>query len=199
MLVAISIRATLFQAPPTWMTTGGVTVQWHREVGPVYGPVLFANDSVYAKVNGLSALDPGTGDALWQVNVPNPQWLVHDGDAIYTTGIYAIDATTGRIRWHTDPGEGMIVVAGAEGSRRLFAACGDGDACAFNKSGGSKGWSVHVGRRVDAMAAADDTVFVGDFDGDVVALDADTGVERWRVGVRRPPEASLTLTSWMAP
>jgi outer membrane protein assembly factor BamB len=187
-LIAFGIRTMLFQAPPIWTSTGGVTVQWHREVGPVYGPVIFANDMLYVKTNGLSALEPATGHELWQVNVPNPQWLVHDGDMIFTTGIYAIDARTGRIRWHADPGEGMIVEAGVQGSRRLFAACGDGGVCAFNKTDGRELWGVDVGRRVDAMAAGDGMVFVGDYDGYVVALDAVTGAERWRVSPAGLPE-----------
>lgn len=189
----VAARSQLRQTP-VWTTTGGVSVLWHREVGPVYG-ALFANDTVFAKMNGLSALDPATGSERWQANVPNPQWLDHDGNTIYSTGIFAIDAETGHIRWRADPGEGRIVAAGDRSSRRLIAACGDGDVCAFNKTGGRELWSVHVGRRVDALTVASSMVFVGNIDGDVIGLDAVTGAEKWRArattSIVRPPDPQM--------
>ena len=75
-LVGIGAWATMTRTTPTWTTSGGVSVAWHREVGTVYGPTQYADGVVYAKSNGLSALDSETGSELRRAAVPNPQYLV---------------------------------------------------------------------------------------------------------------------------
>jgi outer membrane protein assembly factor BamB len=69
--------------------------------------------------------------------------------ASYKDGLYALDAETGEVKWHTDaPGLVHLSAAG-----QLIFGAGDQEVAAFDRSGGKKVWSAAV-KNTDARRAA---------------------------------------------
>jgi outer membrane protein assembly factor BamB len=97
-----------------------------------------------------------------------------------TSSIYALDATTGAVRWSVYDGmNGYSAPAVADGVIYLSALLRA--VTALDASTGAVRWHVATNVAGDAVpAVANGVVYVGFADGAVDALDAGTGARRWR-------------------
>ncbi len=101
--------------------------------------------------------------------------------------VYAVDARTGRLRWHATSfshfprGREYFYATPAVAYGRVYAPNTDGTVYAYGAGSGRLLWAKHVGSYVyTAPAVWRRRVYVGTYDGYVVALDAATGDVVWR-------------------
>lgn len=149
----------------------------------------------------LTALDAGSGAVLWRqdLNAPGTSAPTVFGDMVYVVArdstAYALDRTTGRIRWSVAGTPSVGNFSGGAGaavnSDIAVFPFGSGEVVATFPEGGTQRWSsVITGERVGQAAAnisdiagdpviVGDTVFVGNFSGRVVAININTGERVW--------------------
>lgn len=191
-------------------STDGAAV-WHRDLTPprdssneATGGGLAYGDAKLFVTSGfgiLSALDPATGDVLWQQNLlasGSGAPTYYKGLVYVTSGdetAWAIEADTGRIRWQMTalPDTGNILGAPAPAVNGKFAifGYGDGEVQAAFRQGGMRHWTSQLAgsQRNRALSTLNDitgdpvidgnTVFVGSNAGRMVALDLQTGERKW--------------------
>jgi outer membrane protein assembly factor BamB len=100
--------------------------------------------------------------------------------------VYALDARTGRVRWHATSfsrfgSREYFYATPTVAYGRVFAGNADGTVYAFGASNGRLLWARQVGTYVyTAPAVWKKMVYVGTWDGFFVGLDAQTGDIRWR-------------------
>lgn len=131
------------------------------------------------------------GHLQWSFQAPGNQSHIYlppavvDGAVYFGTsgddhGVYALDAATGRPRWHRAMPvglDGTPLVAGGV----LYLGAENGNLYALRASDGAPLWHFTTGQTIQAQPAlAGGTVYVGSFDDTLYALDAGTGKPRWR-------------------
>ena len=193
------------QAGSPWPTSGGCptrtdrspfrvpdqpTKLWSSDHGLQHAPCIAADGTVYAvqtyTPSGLYALDPKTGDALWNVETnteTHSGCAVGDDGAIYfgsTAGtLYAVEPD-GALRWEAKLGDGMLgnpVVAG----NGLVMAGGDSGIFAARPASGDLVWSFETSsvRANGPTLGVDGTVYFVSSASSLVALDPDDGSVRF--------------------
>src|SRR5260221_2190261 len=195
--------------------SSGGTLRWRFQVpGSLVGVPAITNGVVYigSTDDAFSALDASTGAVRWRFTAPFPTAgefpaaptveqgvvyavFVHNGAfASPTSSIYALDATTGAVRWGVhDSKNAYSTPALADGTIYLSAL---GRAVmALDARTGAVRWRFSTDVASDAVpAVANGVVYAGFADGAVGALDAGTGAERWRFQTdRAPPGGGLLL------
>jgi eukaryotic-like serine/threonine-protein kinase len=107
--------------------------------------------------------------------------------------VYAVDATSGKERWHAQTG-GRVRGSPAVDAGRVYVGAADGRVYAFDRATGAEKWKFETegvklksgdfgyDRRTvqSSPTVSNGTVFVGARDGWIYALDAATGAEKWR-------------------
>ncbi|MEV7774620.1 PQQ-binding-like beta-propeller repeat protein [Kitasatospora sp. NPDC086791] len=167
---------------------------------------LASGDGVVCVVStgGVHVLDAVSGEVRWEA--PLPEWdesawqqePVVGGGGVFTaygTSLRCHDATSGALRWSSDPGvSGALALAGDT----VFAAARYGGVLAFDARGGERRWAQ------DAVAAVGDAPVVhrgvvhvrqtdpGAASSTVFALDAATGRVLWQRG-RLPVAGPLSV------
>lgn len=149
----------------------------------------------------LTALDASSGAVLWRqdLDAPGTSAPTVFGELVYVVArdsvAYAIDRTTGRIRWSVAGTPSVGNFAGGAGaavnSEIAIFPFGSGDVTATFPAGGTQRWSTVVtGERVGQAAAnisdisgdpviAGGTVYVGNFSGRLVAMNIANGARLW--------------------
>lgn len=149
----------------------------------------------------LTALDPATGQLLWQQDLlasGSGAPTYYKGLVYVTSGDdtgWAIEADTGRVRWQLGalPDTGNILGAPAPAVNNKFVifGYGDGEVQAAFRKGGMRQWVSQLAgsQRDRALTRLNDitgepviegkSVYVGSNAGRMVALDLDTGERKW--------------------
>ncbi|MFJ7244090.1 PQQ-binding-like beta-propeller repeat protein [Kitasatospora sp. NPDC098652] len=170
--------------PRLWSTTAA-TGRVLLADGPRQGLYASGDDGT------LHALDPRTGAVRWSrvVDSPTPETdgmggrpsAMGDG-AVYTaasTGLRALDAATGEVRWQVPVPEWAELPIGQEplaaGGGGVFAVHG-GALHAYDPATGTERWSTTSGAG-GFLAADGDAVYTGG--AGARAFDARTGEQRW--------------------
>ena len=99
-------------------------------------------------------------------------------------GFYALDASTGKVRWSFFPKFSFtynVTTPPAVAGKYVIAAFGEGAVLAFDIASGKEVWRGPKPARNAAVGTDGTTVFFGGEDGDIYALDAATGQQRWKV------------------
>lgn len=134
---------------------------------------------------------------LWSTGTGNGQGKPYNrlqaalyGEAVYAASangdVSAVDAATGKRRWHTDVDEDISGGVGVGGDLALVGTI-KGDVIALDAASGREVWRVKVSSEVLAPPAADwDVVVVQTLDGKVTGLDASTGAKRWSQETQMP-------------
>lgn len=191
-------------------------VAWTRKIGEgsartrqVTSPVVAADNRVFV-LDGestVSAVDAGTGQILWQVNV-RPEGreragfgggvAVGEGKVFVTSGyrvMTALDAATGAVVWSQAvdvPLHGAPTVQAG----RVYAIDVDNQMIAFNTANGQQAWSYRglpeTARvlRASSPAVTGDTVIAPFSSGEVVALRATNGQAVWQQVLSRTSRTS---------
>jgi outer membrane protein assembly factor BamB len=166
--------------------------------GLAYGDGKLFVSSGFGK---LTALDPATGDKLWEQDLNNtatgaPSY--RDGLVYVVSGDrtgWAIESGDGRLRWQLDGTEDFNNIAGAPapaiGDKYVVFSFGSGAIQGAFRQGGLRVWNADLlGRRSGLTIAgiddvtgdpliSGDTVYAGNHSGRVVALSVYTGDRKW--------------------
>lgn len=127
-------------------------------------------------------------DAFWKTKVDinglsaSPTII---GDTVYISGgeLYAVDATTGSIKWSTsiDHGTGASTPEVKNGS--VYYGSLDNNLYAVDANTGDEEWSFEADDRLDysSPTVVDDTVYIGSGpeDGSLYSIDASSGEQNW--------------------
>lgn len=152
----------------------------------------------------LVALRAADGKTAWTFTSPGAikaspsydQGRVFDAD--YQSGVFALDAKTGRPIWRTNTskvppfGRGGFFSSPAVAFDRVYVARDDGTVYALDEKTGRVDWSFATGGAVYGSPAVarvpgtPPTVYIGSENGKFFALDARTGKPRWRYEVGGP-------------
>ncbi|MDD7804660.1 MAG: outer membrane protein assembly factor BamB [Endozoicomonas sp. (ex Botrylloides leachii)] len=123
-----------------------------------------------------------------------------DNNVIYVAGaegtVFALDATTGKVKWKVDlgvPVGGGVTVS----AQKVLLGTLNGEVIALNQDNGSVLWKARVSSEVLSVPVIDNNfVIVKSLDDQVTALNATTGKRVWDHSVLQPP---LTLRAASAP
>jgi outer membrane protein assembly factor BamB len=147
------------------------------------------------------AVRASDGRVLWQFNSPgaikaSPSF--HDGRvfvADYESGMFCLDAKSGRLLWRTNTskvppfGKGGFYSSPAIAFGRVYAGRDDGTVYAFDERTGKIEWAfpthnfVYGSPAVAKVPGTPPTVYIGSYDEHFYALDARDGHLRWRYDV----------------
>jgi len=182
-----------------------VTIHWSREIGvetdgrrlnlipALHGRRLYVADAA----GRILALDPATGEVLWEQETGlafsggpevDAEYIVlgsSDGDLV------ARSARDGAERWHARLDSEILSVPRIAGSSVLVHTLDD-SVYAFKLDSGDQIWKyshpapVLTLRGSSMPAITDDSVIVGISDGKLVNLELQSGVPRWETTVTPP-------------
>ncbi len=103
------------------------------------------------------------------------------------TGIYALDATQGRLLWQTRTVDGFVKSLAVHEDVLVYLAYQD-VIRALDAATGETLWQKDTGNWTPAFALADGVVYFGSANTQVIALDARSGEKRWQFDI---PEGSF--------
>ena len=155
-----------------------------------FGGPLFADDTLYVfdGIGVAHAYDPATGTERWHgdasVGIASNIELADGSLFVGTdTGLDAIDAGTGTVRWTYTPPEGGGVHSPAIADGLVYASTDQAGYIAVDEATGKLAWKHDTGTdNVGTAVVADGVTFVGAADdppGHLTALDARTGAVLW--------------------
>jgi outer membrane protein assembly factor BamB len=186
-----------------WSETLGIFLPGYVSPPVVAGGVVYAstcapgppqNPGGCARESRLDALDAATGSGKWTFAMrPNafgngspPAPAVANGVVYDMAGstVYAVDATTGTLRWSADAGTGDVPSALVVASGVVYVASG-WQLLAYDASTGALVWSSTVGvwngdQSSKTPAVANGVVYTT-LNGQLSAYNASTGTRRWAV------------------
>ena len=173
---------------------------------------------------GLLALDPGSGERLWE-------WRPTDGGQIGSSGaldehlglifvgtlkdgFYAVNVSNGRTVWSYSTsssggcsgevwsslgalGVGDHVYFGSGGTADVSANCSSVLHC-LDKASGAVQWRSRTGIQIQGRAGfsqVSERVYIGDYDHCLYAFNSTTGVREWKSCTNGRLEASATVVS----
>jgi outer membrane protein assembly factor BamB len=158
-------------------------------------PLLYDGKVYFGDQNGVFyAVDIGTHREVWRLDTGRSiYWnAAADDGLVYFTGMgmmYAVDARTGKERWHSRSSVDWSPLTIASGV--IYAGALDNGFAAINAQTGDELWSfrdVMTDRaNWSAPAVADGVVFAGNRTGYMYAFDARTGAQRWKFKADAPP------------
>lgn len=190
-------------ANPGPVPTGRLFRDWRFDSGgELYSSPAVADRVLYvgSKSGFLYAIDAGTGDERWHVDLG--QYIVRSspaiaGDRIYVTNGYeliALDRATGERAW-AQP----ISFAGTTSptlfGNMVFVAGQLGGVYAFNRETGEQRWHIQTtGLLFASPTVTDGHVFVANDQGKLIAIHPDSGQIQWKFeagsGIFAPVAAS---------
>ena len=161
---------------------------WRADAGLVgSGSVTIANGVVYAPGMGITALDSGSGEVIWQAAISSGTRSspVVAGQRVYATAqdgdLYAFDLDTGLELWRCAIDAGLS--SPAVWHELVIAGTGSGPV-AVDAATGTEQWRIDTFESVNATPLiAGDRVFIVTDDGMVAAIDVQTGEVQWRAEI----------------
>ena len=164
------------------------------------GDLLYAGAGCIG--GALFALRVSTGQAAWRTPLAGAVgsspivaagivYVTSDDAAGQDGRLYAVDGSTGTVRWTARLGAAPNQSSPALSGGIVFAGAQDGKLYAFDAATGKRLWTASTGGPVlCSPAAASGMVFAGSEDGSVYAFDAATGRTRWVVRTGGPVVSS---------
>lgn len=188
------------------LLTGRIEWQYSGKQGSLGGATV-GRDTVYFTNDdwAIHAVDRATGSGRWLFT--DFEDLLYElfttpalaGDTVVfgawlVPNIYALDATTGRVRWQQTLRDGMLSSAAiADGSVHVGTV--GGDVYALDLLTGRERWRFRAdGPLNSSPAVSGDIVLIGSDQGTLYALDRRTGAERWRHSARGAIKASPVVS-----
>lgn len=115
-------------------------------------------------------------------------------DDLESSGVVAVDASTGDVRWRYASHEPANLYTPAIVDGRAFIVGKDMSVVALEASSGAPIWSTSTGASNDALASvADGFVYVATSGGTLQALSADDGGHIWQVDIKGKPYAPVVV------
>jgi outer membrane protein assembly factor BamB len=188
-------------------TVGGLKVHWRVRPRPfeAFGAPLVAGSTVFGTVAGqpflivparVEAVDATTGSLKWTFDLSTTTQQHSDGVQAVAGGVayvgdtstcgfscrvhtlYALDAATGAVLWHTtiqNPASGVVI------SNGLIYLGDDSDEIALSTTDGTERWRRDIGFPTREPTVGGGLVYVPAADGLLHALHASTGTKAWAI------------------
>lgn len=183
-------------------------------------PTVVGETVVIGSCNGLiHGVDKATGKARWTYDAGSdggrPEFhgvplvvgdlVVLSSDDRYRTGVghaYAIEASSGTVRWKARIGRGSMTDV-VRLDTRLYLVTLDNELVALSLSDGRQAWSFRAGPALDpdrsnvfaTPAVTADRIYFGGADGVVYALSPDSGAVLWKSEIASRIVTPLVLVS----
>ncbi len=150
---------------------------------------VVANNMVYAipKDGSFYAFDIRNGNIIWSTligKIAESSPAVGEGIIAFGTDngdIVALDASTGKEKWHYDTGVIEIKSSPVIADGTLFVGSNDGSVYAITTDKGTLKWKYSTSSNVESSPSVKNgVVYFGSTDSNFFALDALTGKEKWK-------------------
>lgn len=165
---------------------------------------------VTTKEEILIALDGGTGNAQWEVQLAkgsryrefweqNTSTVASSGGVVFTGSIgkvfYALDTSDGSVKWEFGTGGEVLCTPALTQAGQVVLGSYDGKIYALDQATGLEAWSFATGGAVYSSPAigADKKVYIGSGDGYLYALAGDTGEVIWQTHLSNGVKSSPAL------
>ena len=162
---------------------------WRVWFGAIESSLLLVHGVLYfgSWDHHVYALDAKTHRVLWSHPTDaevNTSGAYASGTVYFATDggtLYALNATTGGLRWEFTGGREYFYATPTVAYGRVYIGNTDGTLYAFGAASGDLLWAQHAGTYIYSAAAVyRRTVYVGSYDGNLYAFDAATGARKWR-------------------
>ena len=194
------LQATSPEGSVIWRTD--LTPASERDGGVSGGGIGAAGDQIFASTGygELLAIDASSGAISWRQRLGASLGApTIAGGVVYVTGrddqAYAVDATTGRVRWEIPATGAATVLSGSPSpaltSRLVVFPFGSGELTGVLRQSGVRVWSGAIaGERIGVAynyinditsdpVVAGGRLYVGNLSGRVVSIDAGSGERLW--------------------
>ena len=174
--------------------TGRVLWRQSMESEPVVAPVQCGRSWLLAVTSrDVSALDSGTGQAIWSKKLPAPiKFLTGDGNHVMVVGsdstISMLESATGNVFWQKKSAAPLSIPPVFAGDGWLIVARGSG-LVGYHSHDGEEIWNREIGSNpLQPLAAWGEDLFAVTRDHTVWSLNVQTGEVRWKCS---PSDVSL--------
>jgi eukaryotic-like serine/threonine-protein kinase len=183
------------------------TINWRRECGDIEAsPLSFIKRIYVGNTEGtFRCIDAIGGNLIWSYDLPDngahkgirTTALAVDSTIIFGAEdgyLYALDATSGRLRWRTMTG-GSIFGSPARYDGAIIVGNTRGTITAVSFPSGSRLWSVDAGAPIyAAITCPGGRLFVGTTGGAMLAIDPASGSMLWRYETASVINASAVVS-----
>ena len=172
---------------------------WQRELlsrnGPDGGRYYLSVVNGFLYINdgpSIDAYNAATGTLIWRRFIAPDEGMVVNQGVVYAesvlgapqgqSSLYALNAQTGRTRWHVVLPQYLSSASPAVADDVVYVGAIDGTLLAFNASNGSTRWTASLGANnaiITAPVVDNGSVFVEADSTGLFAFDAQTGQQRW--------------------
>ncbi|MEU1727819.1 PQQ-binding-like beta-propeller repeat protein [Nonomuraea sp. NPDC005692] len=151
--------------------------RWHRRLRHLLDFTVAEGRVFYRDWSRTVALDAASGRELWRSPYAGGADAPVAADGLVYVAGHALDAATGRPRWHVETGENTVV---APAGKVVYLGGAGERLHALDAATGEERWNVPLGAApLTAPLPDGDAVYVRGTDGVLHALDARTGRRRW--------------------
>jgi len=185
---------TLAGGNEVWaLDSGSGATRWRRALGeaivspPAVAPTAVGVLTLAGLESVLYALDPSTGETLWQLH-PGPAralpLLAAAGDTLFvplssgSTVAYA--ASDGRQLWSSAADARSALISAQQVSDTLLVLATDTGVVALDRASGAERWRAQLPELPLEPRVLGGSVYARTVGGTIIALDASDGTERWR-------------------
>jgi outer membrane protein assembly factor BamB len=176
--------------------------RWRFNGAPIESSPLLVGKRIYfgSWDHGVYSLNAKTGKRIWrfgadeQVNTSAAYWKGTIYIASDAGTLYAIDASSGRMKWSAGDAREFFYATPTIAYGRVYIGSTDGTMYVYGAKSGRLLWARPLGSYIYGAAGVwKRNVYVGTYDGFFYSLDAATGDVKWKIDTPGAVHAAPTI------